>query len=274
MKILIVGLGLIGASYAKGLSQKGHELYGVDKILSTCRLAMERGYVLEASTDVLDYLTLVDVLVISLYPNDILPFMKQYHHQFPQHLIITDTCGIKKPICEEATLLALPAKFVGSHPMAGREKVGIEYADEKIFSGANFLITPIENTNEKAIAIVKQLATDLGFGKIHLISPEFHDQMIAYTSQLTHAIAVSLVNSEANVDVTPFIGDSYRDLTRIAMINEKLWSELFNENRDYLIYEIDKFITELAKLKRSLLYENEEELKQMFLSSKEKRGKM
>ena len=164
--------------------------------------------------------------------------------------------------------------FIGSHPMAGREKIGVKYADENIFKGTNFLMCPIDETNQIAIDVVDQMAKDLGFGRIHYISPEFHDEMIAYTSQLTHAIAVSLVNSNANENVVKFIGDSYRDLTRIAMINESLWSQLFLENKDALINQIDGFIKELEIIKSAINSENLDLLKDKFISSKKKREVM
>ena len=158
--------------------------------------------------------------------------------------------------------------------MAGREKVGVEFADEKIFKGTNFLLCPIENTSIKAIEVVSQMAMDLEFKFVHKISPEFHDEMIAYTSQLTHAIAVSLVNSSNNEEVRKFIGDSYRDLTRIAMINENLWSELFIENKEALVNQIDEFTAELESLKRAINSENLDVLKEKFVSSKQKREVM
>ena len=133
---------------------------------------------------------------------------------------------------------------------------------------------PIEETNAIAIDVVKQMALDLGFGHIHKISPKFHDEIIAYTSQITHAIAVSLVNSSASDEVVKFIGDSYRDLTRIAMINEMLWSELFIENKEALIGQIDSFISELELIKSAVTSENLDLLKEKFISSKKKREVM
>lgn len=274
MKILIIGLGIIGGSYARGLKKKGHTIYGVDKNENTLKYAMENGFLSEASTDPKKFIHLADLIVIGLYPKQIIPFLEENHDLFRKGQIITDVCGIKGSICENAALLSLPASYVGSHPMAGREKIGIEFADEKIFIGANFLICPLSNTEAKAIEVVTQMANDLGFGNIHLITPAHHDRMIAYTSQLTHAIAVSLVNSETAIDVTSFIGDSYRDLTRIAMINDKLWSELFLDNKTFLIGEIDSFIDQLNLLKSALISDNSEELKKIFKKSKARREVM
>lgn len=273
-KILIIGLGLIGASYAKGLSKKGYEVYGCDLSDETNEFAVSSGFVCAASKDPKDYIKIVDTIVIGLYPKDIVPFLLKYQPYFNENQVITDVCGIKSSICKIATNTALPAKFVGSHPMAGREKVGIKFADEKIFAGTNFLICPLEETDLAAIKVVEEIANALEFGFIHHITPEHHDQMIAYTSQLTHAIAVCLVNSESSVDVSKFIGDSYRDLTRIAMINEKLWSELFFDNKEALIQEIDNFEKEVLKLKMAILSQNDDMLKELFISSRKKREVM
>lgn len=274
MIVTIIGLGIIGGSYAKGLSKAGYTVYGVDNNLQTIEYAKQEGYILDGSLNAEDYIPLSNLVVIGLYPNDVIPFIKNNLQLFKPGQVITDVCGIKESICNEATNLLKDSYFVGSHPMAGREKVGIKYADEAIFKGTNFLICPVEGTNEKAISVVSQMATDLGFGKIHKISPKFHDEMIAYTSQLTHAIAVSLVNSNHNEEVVKFIGDSYRDLTRIAMINESLWSQLFLENKDSLTEQIDLFINELEVIKTALNSENLDLLKEKFISSKKKREVM
>ena len=174
---------------------------------------------------------------------------------------------------KDAMKLASPATYLSHHPMAGREKVGITYANTEMFKKANFLICS-SNHEEKHINILKQIGTDLEFGKITVISPEKHDKMIGFTSQLTHAIAVSLVNSDTESDTKSFIGDSYRDLTRIAMINENLWSELFMANKEYLLGEISNFEVELKRLKNAILNDDIEEMKKIFISSRNKRKEM
>lgn len=274
MKITIIGLGIIGGSYAKGLSMKGHEIYGVDIDIDTINFALENGYIKKGDVTPDEFIPISDMVIIGLYPDAIIPFIKEYQHLFTNGQIVTDVCGVKTPICYEATKLLPQAYFVGSHPMAGREKVGIHFANEKIFKDANFLICPIESTDINAIEKVKEIAYDLEFGKIHEISPEFHDDMIAYTSQLTHAIAVSLVNISNSESTQKFIGDSYRDLTRIAMINEKLWSELFLENKFALINQINEFQKELESLKNAIYSENYKVLEEKFISSKKKREVM
>lgn len=274
MNVLIVGLGLIGGSYAKGLTKKGYQVYGVDNNLETIEYAKNEGIIIDGGLLPAAFIPNVELIVICLYPNDVIPFIEENLHLFKDGQVITDVCGIKKSICYDATVLLKKAYFVGSHPMAGREKVGLKYADENIFKGTNFLLCPVENTNEKAVNVVSKMAYDLGFKKVHKISPEFHDEMIAYTSQLTHAIAVSLVNANQNDEVSKFIGDSYRDLTRIAMINESLWSELFVENKEALNQQIDSFINELENLKSALKSDNLDKLKEIFISSKKKREVM
>lgn len=274
MKITIIGLGIIGGSYAKGLTMKGHEVYGVDKDVDTINFALENGYIKKGDIVPNELIPVSDMVIIGLYPDAIIPFIKENEHLFRKGQVVTDVCGVKAPICYEATRLLKNAYFVGSHPMAGREKVGIYFSDEKIFKGANFLICPIPSTNEYAIEKVKQIAVDLEFEKIHEITPEFHDEMIAYTSQLTHAIAVSLVNISNDESTKKFIGDSYRDLTRIAMINEKLWSELFLDNKEALIKQINDFQNELESLKKAISSENYEVLVEKFVSSKKKREVM
>ena len=274
MNVAIIGLGIIGGSYAKGLSKAGYNVYGVDKDLKTIEYAKSEGFIIDGSLNASDYLPYVDLVVIGLYPDDVITFIENNLQYFKKGQVVTDVCGVKTCICKEATRLLEDSYFVGSHPMAGREKVGVKYSDEKIFAGTNFLMCPIEETNEIAISVVDQMAKDLGFGRIHHITPEFHDEMIAYTSQLTHAIAVSLVNSNSNEEVVKFIGDSYRDLTRIAMINESLWSQLFIENKDSLIGQIDVFIKELEIVRKAIKSENLDLLKDKFISSKKKREVM
>ena len=274
MKVTVVGLGLIGGSYAKGLTKKGYQVYGVDKNLETIEYAIKEGLIIDGGTNGDEFIPVSDLIVLGLYPNDVIPYIESNLHLFNEGQVITDVCGIKKSICYKATELLKKSNFVGSHPMAGREKVGVKFSDENIFKGTNFLLCPIEETKEKAISVVSQMAYDLGFKNVYNITPEFHDEMIGYTSQLTHAMAVSLVNSNNNPEVFKFIGDSYRDLTRIAMINENLWSELFIENKEELVKKIEEFVFELEKVKNAIISEDLDLLKERFVSSKKKREVM
>ena len=273
MKIVIVGLGIIGASYAKGLN-KMYEVYGIDRDSETIKYAVENNFIKAGFTNDYNILTNADLLILAIHPQSILTFIKEYSHLFKEDAIITDVCGVKTAFVYEINKIIKKGIYLSHHPMAGKEKIGIKYADETIFNNANFLITPTDSNCEKGIAILKQIAKDLNFGRISIISPKRHDQMIGFTSQLTHAIAVSLVNSDKDSDTINFIGDSYRDLTRIAMINDGLWSELFLENKTYLLEHIQNFENELERLKKALIEDDKDSLIEIFKQSTAIRRKM
>lgn len=273
MKILIVGLGLIGGSYAMSLSNKGHNVYGVDVNNETLEYAINKKWIISGSNEAGDYISDMDMIIICLYPKLILEFLVNYSKYFKIGQIITDVCGVKSSFVEEATKLAYPATYLSHHPMAGKEKVGIKYSDSRIFIGANFLITPFSDNNQ-AIEVLKKIAIEMGFGRITVMSPKRHDEMIGFTSQLTHAIAVSLVNSDHDNETKNFIGDSYRDLTRIAMINESLWSELFLENKEALLTHIESFENELNVLKNALYEDDKDKLNELFRNSTKIRKEM
>ena len=159
--------------------------------------------------------------------------------------------------------------------MAGREKRGIDFASSKVFKGANYIITPIERNKEENIKLIENLAYEIGFKRVRRITPEFHDEMIGFTSQLPHAMAVALINSdEEGRDTGSFIGDSYRELTRIANINEDLWSELFLGNKDHLLKAINRFELELDLIKKAIYDNDAETLKQYFIKSTKRREKL
>lgn len=273
MRVLIVGLGLIGASYAKGLKNAGFEVYGVDINEDTINYALENGFVDEASVDSTSFISKAQIIILGLYPNQIITFLKKYQTLFTKEQLITDVSGVKTNFIYEVSKYKGNASYLTHHPMAGREKMGIKYATPAIFKGANFLICPVDNS-ENDIDKLKLIAKSLDFGRISIISPEKHDKMIGFTSQLTHAIACSLVNSDTDSDTKNFIGDSYRDLTRIAMINEELWSELFMANRDYLLGEIQNFELELNKMKEAICTSDTKMLKSLFIKSCIKRSEM
>lgn len=275
MNICIVGLGIIGASYAIGLMKKGHKVYGIDKDSKTIDYALKHNYIVDGYTDDFKILSKCDLIILAIYPQSIINFLNENNSYFHSGQIITDVCGIKSSFIKKATILAKDAYYLSHHPMAGKEKIGIEYADSNIFKGANFLITPIDDfVNEAAVKCLNKIALDLEFGKVSVVDYKKHDKMIAFTSQLTHAIAVSLVNSDSDSDTINFIGDSYRDLTRIAMINEKLWAELFLENKEALLNHISNFEKQLDILKSSLINNDKDKLNELFKNSTIIRKKM
>ena len=268
MKVLIVGLGLIGGAYAYRLKNKGYTVYATDLNLESIEYAKEHSYIDAGSTNALDFINAVDMIILSIYPQAILEFLKKNAKYFKENQIITDVCGVKSSFVLEATELSKPAIYCSHHPMAGREKSGVKYSKECKFEGANFLITPTRETSYKTVEILRKLGTDLGFKRITAMDIYEHDKMIGFTSQLAHAIAVSLVNSDNNPDNTKkYIGDSYRDLTRIAMINDTLWSELFLENKENLVKHINCFQKNLDELKYALMNDDKETLESLFKSS-------
>ena len=260
MKTLIVGLGLMGGAYALKLKNKRYEVFGTDLSDEAIDYAVNHDYIIDGSTDPLKYIPYMDLIILCIYPTNICDFLEKYNKYFNSNLLITDISGVKSSYLERAYELAKPASYLAHHPMAGREKKGIIYSHLCDFKDANFIITPIKQ-DDKNIEILSKLGTDLGFGNIKIIDYKTHDEMIGFTSQLTHAIAVSLVNSDRRDDTKDFIGDSYRDLTRIAMINEDLWSELFLENKDNLLKHIANFESEIDKMKLAIKNNDTEELK-------------
>lgn len=274
MKILIVGLGLMGGSYAMGLSIKGHQIYGVDTNIDSIKYALDNNYIIDGGIDAKKFIPLVDLIIIGLYPSYILKFLEDYKNEFKENQIITDLCGIKTAFVYDAQKIDMKAEYLSHHPMAGREKSGIMYANTEMFKKANFLVCPTDKNTLKAIDVIKSLGRDLEFGRISVMDPHKHDSMIGYTSQLTHAIAVSLVNADHDSDTLSYIGDSYRDLTRIAKINEVLWSDLFFQNRELLLSKITDFEEQLDLIKDALNNNDVEALKELFRKSTKHRKEM
>ena len=181
--------------------------------------------------------------------------------------------GVKKCIVEKIQdMLPDGVEFIASHPMAGREVYGVQNSDDSIFAGANYIVTPTEKNTPEAIRLCKDLGHALGFAHVAELTPESHDEMIAYLSQLTHCIAVSLMTCSDVPKLKEYTGDSFRDLTRIARINEDMWTELFLLNKKPLISMIDEFSGELYRMRTYIADENVEKLKEMMRISTERRA--
>ena len=212
------------------------------------------------------------MIVVCLHPAGCVRFLEEHGARVKPGAVVTDVCGVKRPVFEAAKAHLSPeAVFVGGHPMAGKEVSGVEHADCAIFKPANFIIVPTEKNTPRGLAFARGLAETLGFAHITQLTCAEHDKMIGYVSQLTHAIAVSLMNANDNTHLAEYTGDSFRDLTRIAKINENLWSELFFLNKENLIAEIDQFSASLEGLKRALVENDETELKRLFVQSTARR---
>ncbi len=275
MNIGIVGLGLIGGTYAKSLRKYPYKLYGIDINADTITYALDNNIIDLGSTEPKSVLHELDVVFICLYPNEAKKFIQKNITYFKRDAIITDAVGVKRKLVDYFEMYKDDeVEFVFTHPIAGSEKKGIEYSNEAIFQNANYVITPTKYNKEESLNLIETLAKQMGFRNVSRISDVAHDDIIAYTSQLTHAIAISLVNSDdSKYDTSLFIGDSYKDLTRIAMINEDLWSELFLQNKDFLVKRISTFEEKLSELKEAITKNNSEEIKEiMRKSAKIRRG--
>ena len=277
MNIVIVGLGVVGGSFAMALNKAGYEnVYGIDVNEETIKKAKNLGIIKEGSTEGKDLLRKADITIISIYPKLVIDFIKDNKDYFKKGSIVTDATGIKCMFINEVKkIIPEDVDFVFGHPMAGREKRGIDYATDKVFQNANYIITPIESNKEENIKKIEELALSIGFKKVRRISPEYHDEMIGFTSQLPHAIAVALINSdEEGRDTGSFIGDSYRDLTRIANINEELWSELFLGNKNNLLKVLNNFEIQLDLIKKAIYEDDKEKLMEFFRKSTKRREEL
>lgn len=259
-KILIVGLGVIGGSYARALSRSGYHVRCITKEQKDIDYALSLGMIESGSTEVTkEIVEWADLVVFALYPHIFIDWIKEYQHLFRTGTLITDVTGVKSRIVEEMqSILRADVEFIAAHPMAGRESSGVEYSDDRVFLGANYIITPTESNTPEAIEICRKLGEELGFARISLLSPEEHDRMIAFLSQLTHCIAVTLMTTNDSPMMEKYTGDSFRDLTRIAKINDVMWSELFLLNREALLEQMDAFADEFDRF-RTLLREGDSE---------------
>ena len=272
--ILIVGLGVVGGSYAMALTAAGYKnVYAVNRSEASLKKAVQAGIVKGGSVNIEDFAAKADIAVIAVYPTGAEECARKLGALMKKGSLVTDVLGIKRYYSEKISAV-LPdyIDYVPAHPMAGREKRGLDYASADVLKGANFIITPITRSTPGGIDAVKTLACDMGFGKIRTLTPEEHDRVIAYTSQLPHALAVSLINSDEEDSGTgDFIGDSFRDLTRIAEINADLWQELFIGNGENLIAAIDMFTAQLSAIRKAVEEKDRECLVKQFEKSSARR---
>lgn len=271
-RFLIVGLGLIGGSYARGLSKCGYLVDAIDKNPDSLAYAKEQGIISRETLTDIQKVQRADYIILSLYPSAMVGWVQEYQQYFAPGVLLTDVSGVKRPVVPAIqAILREDAEFIGSHPMAGKEVSGVEHSDERIFHIANFIITPTQQNTQRALSFVHDLAEILQFHKIVTLSIEEHDEMIGFVSQLTHGIAVSLMNCCDDPDLKNYVGDSFRDLTRIANINETLWTELFFLNRDVLISQIDGFLAMMDRLKQALVQKDSGALGELFWTSTQRR---
>ncbi|VEU82876.1 Arogenate dehydrogenase [Acholeplasma hippikon] len=257
----------MGSTFAESLMRKGHQVFGFDKDQKVIEKAIKDQVIYDSNLDLIDE---ADLIMLCLYPKQNIEFVRTHKNRFNKQLI-TDISGTKVHMINEILSILPHIRYVSTHPMAGREKNGYDNRDLTMFKDANFLIVKNENSTMKDIKLIEGLAKELAFGRITTLDPREHDQLIAHTSQLTHLLAVSLMLSDDSVHTKDATGDSFRDLTRIAKINEEMWSELFMDNKEALIEETNRFISVLENLKNMIKHEDYSQLKSNLRKSKEKR---
>jgi prephenate dehydrogenase len=263
MNIAIIGMGIIGGSFAKALKKyTDHHIIGINRTKSTLYTALEQGAIDEIGDE--KALEKADVIILAVYPQAAIDFIEKNGEHIKKGAIVTDSSGIKTEICPQMVSLSkkFGFTFVGSHPMAGKEKNGFGVSEADLYLGASYIIVPCE-ADEKSVNTIASLALKIGFGGIKITTPEEHDRMIAFTSQLPHVLACAYVLSPCCPNHKGFSAGSYRDVSRVANINSELWSELFLENKEPLMAELDELIKNINLIKNAIGDENREELKNL-----------
>lgn len=272
--ILIVGLGLIGGSYAKGFRKKGYKVSAIDVNEQSIKFAIENGIIDKGSSKIDENLiSSADLVIFALYPHVFLDWIKTNQHLFKQGAVITDVTGVKSCIVYEIqSVLRKDVEFVSAHPMAGKEVYGVENADDTIFKGANYIVVPTDANTFNAIEMCKAVGETLGFARISSLPPKAHDEMIGFVSQLTHCIAICLMTCSKSEHLVDYTGDSFRDLTRIARINENMWSELFMLNKEALLSQMETFMSEFNSFYELLKNDDVENMKEKMKQSTARRA--
>ncbi len=249
-RVLIVGLGLLGGSYARALKKKGIWVDAITLEQDSIDFALEQGIIDRGTTQVdAEWIADADLIVFALYPHIFVEWIREYGNLLRSGQVITDVTGVKESVVYEVqSLLPDGVEYIAAHPMAGREVGGVENSDENIFKGANYIVVPTENNTTDAIWLCTELGYALGFADVSCLNPKKHDEMIGFLSQLTHCIAVSLMCTCDDPNMKRYTGDSFRDLTRIANINDEMWSELFLANRQTLLEQMEAYRSQFERM--------------------------
>ncbi len=273
MNILIVGLGLLGGSYAEALTKAGFKVNAITKEQSSVDFALKKGIIAYGTTKVdKELIGNAELVIFALYPHIFTEWIDKYQQYLKSGAVITDVTGVKGCIVDKIQAMLRPdVEFIAAHPMAGREVCGVENSSAEIFKGANYIVVPTEKNTAGAVELCRDLGEKLGFHQVAELSVGMHDEMIAFLSQLTHCIAVTLMCCNNTPDLEYYTGDSFRDLTRIARINDEMWSELFLDNRDALLNEMRSFKTAFDELMEKIESGDREGIRAMMRLSTERR---
>lgn len=271
MKVGVVGLGLIGGSMAKAVKKKTeHEVIGWD-ISETIRYSavlMEavHGFMEEGNPKD------CDIVLIALYPQLTVNYIKEHAKDFKKGAIVVDCAGIKRAVCRQVQSVAEENgfSFVGAHPMAGVERSGFTYSTADMFNGATLIVTPYTGTDIGMMNALSMFFKKLGFAKLKVATDAEHDKMIAYTSQLAHVVSSAYVKGALSSNFKDFSGGSFQDMTRVARLNENMWTELFLANGDNLANEIDGLIERMQAYSKAIRAEDADTLRQLLKEGREK----
>ena len=273
-KILIVGLGLLGGSYARALKRFGFHISAITLDQSSIDYAIKENIIDVGTTEIDEQIIgEADLVIFALYPHVFVEWIEKHQGLLKSGALITDVTGVKGSIVYKIQDMLRPdVEFVAAHPMAGREVSGVENSTAELFIGANYIVTPTKKNTPEAVQTCIELGRLLGFLNVTTLSPEEHDEMVGFLSQLTHCIAVTLMTCNNKENMEKFTGDSFRDLTRIARINDLMWSELFIANKDSLLEQMNLFINKFNDLKTMLETEDIDSMRQMMRQSTERRA--
>jgi len=275
--ITIVGLGLIGGSFAMALKElKPKNLWAIDIDKATLRAAEKMNIIDKGYTSPEIPLSNSDIVILALYPLKTIDFVKSNMNLFKSDTVITDTAGIKSNLVKEIMpILRKDLDFIGGHPMAGKEESGLKAASKDMFENANYILTPVSGNKDKNINLITEIARGMGCKRVVHLTPEEHDDIIAYTSQLPHIIAASLIDCNSSIlRISQFIGGSFKDTTRVATINCELWPELLLYNKENIISKIEDFENNIKEIKDAIINHDEAFLKIKFDNATKKRKEL
>lgn len=258
-RITVVGLGLIGGSFALALKEMEPErLWAVDIDPYALQKAEQDGIIDKGYISPETPLKNSDIVILALYPKSTAIFIRDNINNFKNGAVITDVAGIKEDVLREInSFIPEHLDFIGGHPMAGKESRGLNYASKDIFKGANYIFTPVDKNKQENLELLEFIVKEIGCKNVVKIAPKSHDEIIAYTSQLPHVLAVALINSNTmDINTSLFVAGSFRDCTRVANINGPLWTELLISNKENLISKLEIFEENIKEIKRALIENN------------------
>ena len=270
MRIGIIGLGLIGGSMAKAIREKtSHSVYGYDKDAETMLFASMSGAVNGALMD--ENLPECDLILIAIRPDLAVEWVKDHAAKLSKNTIVVDLCGVKRAVVKEIAPLAdqYGFRYIGGHPMAGKETAGFTNSASHLFDGASMILTPDEKTDLPLLETLRDLFYEIGFARLTFSTPEEHDRIIAYTSQLAHVTSSAYIKSPESQKQSGFSAGSFRDMTRVARLDENMWTVLMMDNADYLSEQVDNLVAQLQKYQKALHDRDAETLRELLKEGRE-----